>query len=160
MDHLALSAETPVADGSAALAATATFSILPFSAAGAHEAPKGWNCPFSRCANYDCKEMSAKATSERPDGYVVQPTGEVVGYADKRVKDSPDGGFHWRAHQSGLDAGKTICLFVPPRSFRPGGGGGPPASFWFLSSASSVLEGGMGRICARPGRAAIEERDF
>jgi hypothetical protein len=36
---------------------------------------------------------------------------------NRRVRDSPDGQFHWCAHQSGLDAGHTICLFGPPGSF-------------------------------------------
>lgn len=35
----------------------------------------------------------------------------------RRVRPSPDGMFHWCAHQSGVDAGQTICLFAPPRGF-------------------------------------------
>ncbi|WP_027170412.1 hypothetical protein [Mesorhizobium sp. WSM3224] len=97
----------------AALMATAT----------AHEAqptaamPQGWKYPFACCANYDCKEVPQSSISERPEGYVIKGTGEVVAYADKRVKNSPDGEYHWCAHQAGLDAGKTICLFVPPPSY-------------------------------------------
>jgi hypothetical protein len=79
--------------------------------------PQGWSYPFACCANYDCREVSQTSISERPEGYVIKDTGEVVAYRDKRVKDSPDGEFHWCAHQAGLDAGKTICLFVPPSSY-------------------------------------------
>ncbi|KQZ15922.1 hypothetical protein ASD44_09765 [Mesorhizobium sp. Root554] len=82
----------------------------------AHEAPTGWTYPLSCCASYDCRETKAGEVTERQDGFHV-PSGEVVPMTDRRVKDSPDGAFHWCAHQAGLDAGKTICLFVPPRSF-------------------------------------------
>jgi hypothetical protein len=93
------------------------------SAAQAHEAtnvagqPTGWKYPWACCSNMDCKMVDAKAISERPEGYVIGSTGEVVAYGDKRVKDSPDGEYHWCAHQAGIDAGHTICLFVPPKGF-------------------------------------------
>jgi len=65
----------------------------------------------------DCKAVQSSAVRERPEGYVIQSTGEVVAYSDKRVRNSPDGEYHWCAHQAGLDAGHTICLFVPPKSY-------------------------------------------
>ncbi|MGX9145902.1 hypothetical protein [Mesorhizobium sp. 128a] len=76
--------------------------------------PQGWSYPFACCANFDCRQTKVGEVKEGPDGYHT-PTGEVVPYGDKRIKDSPDGEFHWCSHQSGLDAGKAICLFVPPR---------------------------------------------
>jgi hypothetical protein len=78
--------------------------------------PQGWSYPFSCCSGYDCREVSSKAISERPEGYVIAGTGEVVAYSDKRIKDSPDGEYHW-CSVSGANDGKTICLFVPPNSF-------------------------------------------
>jgi hypothetical protein len=105
-----------------ALATLVPASILSLPA-GAHEAvnasgqPTGWKYPWSCCSNMDCKMLESKAVGERPEGYVIQSTGEVVAYADKRVKDSPDGEYHWCAHQAGIDAGHTICLFVPPKGF-------------------------------------------
>ena len=93
------------------------------SSAIAHDAkptaamPQGWSYPFACCANYDCRTTHTGEVLEKPEGYVIAGTGEVVPMSDKRVKDSPDGDFHWCAHQAGLDAGKTICLFVPPRSY-------------------------------------------
>lgn len=64
------------------------------SAAFAHEAPKGWNYPFSCCSGYDCREVKASAVEEQTTGYRV-PSGETVSYSDKRIKDSPDG--VWRS---------------------------------------------------------------
>jgi hypothetical protein len=102
-----------------ALILAASFGFIAWliiATAGAHEAPLGWSYPLSCCSNYDCKQVSAGTISERPEGYVID-TGEVVPYADKRVRVSPDGEFHWCAHQAGVDAGRTICLFVPDRGF-------------------------------------------
>lgn len=77
--------------------------------------PQGWSYPFACCANYDCRTTQTGEVLEKPEGYVIAHTGEIIPMTDKRVKDSPDGAFHWCAHQAGIDAGKTICLFVPPR---------------------------------------------
>ncbi|MER9407243.1 hypothetical protein NKI36_24740 [Mesorhizobium caraganae] len=106
------------------LFAIAIFAMLGIaSSAFAHDAkptaakPRGWSYPFACCANYDCRTTHMGEVLEKPEGYVIAGTGEVVPMSDKRVKDSPDGDFHWCAHQAGLDAGKTICLFVPPRSY-------------------------------------------
>jgi hypothetical protein len=101
----------------------ATGALVAMSApAVAHDAiptaamPQGWSYPFSCCSGYDCREVSAKAISERPEGYVIQGTGEVVAYSDGRLKNSPDGEYHW-CSVAGADNGRTICLFVPPRSY-------------------------------------------
>nr|WP_292765486.1 hypothetical protein [Mesorhizobium sp.] len=90
--------------------------------AAAHEAkltsakPQGWKYPFSCCSGYDCREVSSAKISERPEGYVIKGTGEVVAYSDTRLKDSPDGEYHW-CSVAGADDSRTICLFVPPRSY-------------------------------------------
>jgi hypothetical protein len=90
--------------------------------ASAHDAkptaarPQGWSYPFSCCSGYDCREVSSKQISERPEGYVIQGTGEVVAYSDARLKNSPDGEYHW-CSVAGADDSRTICLFVPPRSY-------------------------------------------
>lgn len=77
--------------------------------------PEGWSYPFACCANYDCESVPDSGVIEGARGYEIRKTGELIPMSDKRIKDSPDGQFHWCAHRSGLDAGKTICLFVPPR---------------------------------------------
>lgn len=97
--------------------------LIAGSAAVAHDAtptsakPQGWSYPFACCANDDCKEMADADIVEGARGYEIRSTGELIPLSDKRVRQSPDGRFHWCAHQAGLDAGKTICLFVPPRGF-------------------------------------------
>lgn len=91
--------------------------VLSATAAVAHDAPTGWKYPWACCSNMDCKQVPKEAIKERPEGYVIANTGEVVGYLDKRVRQSPDGEYHWCAHQAGIDAGHTICLFVPPKGF-------------------------------------------
>jgi hypothetical protein len=111
--------------GTTLFAILATLGLLTVSSpfpAGAHDAmptaaqPNGWTYPFACCSGYDCRAVSDKAISERPEGYVINGTGEVVGYADARVKNSPDGEFHW-CSVAGSNEGRTICLFVPPRGF-------------------------------------------
>jgi len=78
--------------------------------------PEGWSYPFACCSGYDCRMVPQTSISERPDGYVIDRTGEVVGYQDARLKNSPDGEYHW-CSVAGSDNGRTICLFVPPRSY-------------------------------------------
>lgn len=96
--------------------------VMSAAVAAAHDAkptaakPSGWSYPFSCCSGYDCREVPQAAISERPDGYVIRGTGEVVAYSDARLKDSPDGEYHW-CSVAGANDGRTICLFVPPRSY-------------------------------------------
>jgi hypothetical protein len=107
---------------SIALLALGVISCSLAAGATAHDAnptaakPKGWAYPFSCCSGYDCREVPQAAISERPEGYVIEGTGEVVAYQDQRLKDSPDGEFHW-CSVAGANDGRTICLFVPPRSY-------------------------------------------
>lgn len=98
-----------------ALVLFAAWSVLA-TGAHAHDAPSGWSYPFSCCSGYDCRPVETKAVSERPEGYVINGTGEVVGYRDTRVRHSPDGLFHW-CSVAGKEDGRTICLFVPPRAY-------------------------------------------
>lgn len=98
-------------------------------AARAHDAlptaakPNGWSYPFSCCSGYDCREVGDASTPnatirifERPEGYVISSTGEVVSYTDQRLKDSPDGVFHW-CSVAGANNSRTICLFRPQRGY-------------------------------------------
>lgn len=94
----------------------AAWLVLSADRAEAHDAPTGWSYPFSCCSGYDCREVQSTAIGERPEGYVIKGTGEVVGYADIRVRVSPDGMYHW-CSVAGANDGRTICLFAPPRSF-------------------------------------------
>ena len=100
----------------AAFFLTALAGISAPSTAAAHTAPTGWAYPYNCCSNQDCRAVSDDNITERPEGYVIGQTGEVLGYTDSRLKDSPDGEYHW-CSTAGSDTGRTICLFVPPRSF-------------------------------------------
>ncbi len=92
------------------------------TAAASHDAiptaskPNGWSYPFSCCSGFDCREVTAEEIGEQPGGYVIEGTGEVLAYSDTRLKDSPDGEFHW-CSVAGKADGRTICLFVPPRGY-------------------------------------------
>lgn len=97
----------------AILAALAAASPL---GANAHEAASGWTYPIDCCANQDCREVAPAAISEKPGGYLIKLNGEQIPYSDSRVKQSPDGRYHWCSAQ-GSDKTRTICLFVPPHSF-------------------------------------------
>lgn len=87
----------------------------PFKAA-AHSAPSGWSYPYQCCSDQDCQPVHGAAVKEGPDGYVVEETGEVIGYRDSRLKPSPDGEFHL-CLRPGNAHSRAICLFVPPRAF-------------------------------------------
>lgn len=80
------------------------------------DAPMGWSYPVSCCADNDCREVSSKQIGEEPKGYLIRLTGEFIGYSDDRLKNSPDGIYHW-CSVAGADDSRTICLFVPPRGF-------------------------------------------
>lgn len=82
----------------------------------AHDAPTGWSYPQACCSDFDCREVADAAIGEGADGYTIQATGELLGFGDARLKDSPDGRFHW-CSAAGAPKGRTICLFVPPRGF-------------------------------------------
>ena len=98
------------------LAGLTAAMAMPGWRAEAHDAPSGWSYPYSCCTNHDCRPVAIKSVSEKPQGYVINVTGEVVPYQDTRVRNSPDGDFHW-CSVAGKDNTRTICLFVPPRAF-------------------------------------------
>ena len=85
-------------------------------AASAHDAPTGWKYPYACCSGIDCRPVSKKQISERPEGFVIKKTGEVIASSDTRLRDSPDGEYHW-CSVAGEETSRTICLFVPPRGF-------------------------------------------
>lgn len=103
------------APGSAVLAVAGVAAIADLPAL-AHDAPRGWSYPISCCSSFDCREVSPAAIRERPGGYVIGLTGEVLAFSDKRLKNSPDGEYHW-CSVAGADDGRTVCLFVPPQSY-------------------------------------------
>lgn len=91
--------------------------------AKAHEAstvagqPLGWEYPTSCCSLKDCRPAAAGEVRETSEGYRLTTTGEIVGYLDKRVKDSPSGDFHVCQQAGNFDSGRILCLFRPSRGF-------------------------------------------
>lgn len=89
----------------------------------AHEAtntagqPLGWDYPLSCCSLKDCRPTAAGEVRETSEGYRLTSTGEIVGYLDKRVKDSPSGDFHVCQQAGNFDSGRILCLFRPSRGF-------------------------------------------
>lgn len=78
--------------------------------------PEGWAYSYSCCAQNDCRAVPDAAIAETPSGFVIKRTGEVIAYDDKRLKDSPDGQYHW-CSVAGADDSRTICLYRAPRGF-------------------------------------------
>jgi hypothetical protein len=91
-------------------------ALLPSIALG-HDAPMGWSYPLSCCSNRDCKPLAAGEIRETPMGYEITSTGEIVGYADRRVKPSPDGSYHVCQQGGDFDKGRALCVFAPPMGF-------------------------------------------
>lgn len=81
-----------------------------------HDAPKGWTYPNNCCSGIDCREVPASALREVKTGWVIKSTDELILFTDPKLKESPDGAYHW-CSQMGQDNTKTICLFVPPMSY-------------------------------------------
>lgn len=82
-------------------------------AAQAHDAPSGWTYPPGCCNRQDCRPVPATHVRETRAGWQIVPTGELVPFTDERIKNSPDGLFHW-CNAGGSATGRTRCLYVPP----------------------------------------------
>lgn len=82
----------------------------------AHDAPSGWTYPLGCCSDYDCRQVDKSTVRETPEGFVIVATGEIIPMLDRKVRESPDGEYHW-CSTAGSVTGKTICLFVPPRGY-------------------------------------------
>ena len=81
-----------------------------------HEGMGGWTYPHECCHDRDCHEVSEGEVSARPDGFLIQETGEVIPYTDDRVRNSPDGRYHLCVVMYEIGP-YTSCLFTPPQSF-------------------------------------------
>jgi hypothetical protein len=78
------------------------------------------------CHDEHCEPMADGAVRETSKGFKV-PSGELLPYADSRLRQSHDMRFHWchaqkapaRAHRDVPSGNRdiTICLYVPPKSF-------------------------------------------
>lgn len=96
--------------------ATATMALgilgLTVLEAWPHKAPTGWAFDSRCCGNGDCYPVQTDAISERPDGYHIQSTGEVIPYQSYKVLPSPDG-LAYRCSTAGKPNGITYCIYMP-----------------------------------------------
>lgn len=106
-----------------AAASGATVLALTSGIVSAHDAPSGWAYHVECCSGFDCREVGDAYTPdaairvfETDEGFVISSTGEVIPYGHRKVRNSPDGRFHW-CSVAGKPDGKTICLYAPPRGF-------------------------------------------
>lgn len=83
--------------------------------AGAHDAPLGWSYDASCCSDRDCFQTAETDIKETPQGYQVASTGETIACADRRIHRSKDEHFHRCAQNGRIDAGRTLCLYVPDK---------------------------------------------
>jgi hypothetical protein len=105
-----------LAGTSVGLFVIATATLLLSREARAHEAPTGWSFDPLCCSNRDCGEVPADWISEGPAGVTVKPTGELLSYTDKRVKQSKDERTYW-CRPPGDPNPKTICIYLPPKGY-------------------------------------------
>jgi len=82
----------------------------------AHEAPTGWSYPSQCCSGIDCRAVPDSAIGTNKLGYLIRKTGELINFRDPRLKESPDGVYHW-CSVMGSENTPTICLFVPPLGY-------------------------------------------
>jgi hypothetical protein len=77
--------------------------------------PLGWWYGWECCSGMDCAQAASEAVTTGPRGYLITLTGEIIGYADKRIKRSRDEYYHRCTHGGDLNDPKSICLYVPDR---------------------------------------------
>lgn len=105
-------------------------SSLAFSAllllsgqAGAHDAlptatqPFGWSYDYSCCSALDCSQVRDGSISIIKEGYRVASTGEVIPWADTRIKRSKDEFYHRCTPGGNVSAVHSLCLYVPQGTF-------------------------------------------
>ncbi|MGP3695878.1 hypothetical protein [Rhodobacter sp. NSM] len=71
--------------------------------------------PFTCCSNRDCHAIAESEVTAGPKGWVIRRTGEIIGYDDERLMQTPKqagSSFHL-CTTDGKPDGKAICLFVP-----------------------------------------------
>jgi hypothetical protein len=77
------------------------------------------------CQDEHCEPIADGAVRETSKGFEV-PSGELLPYADSRVRQSHDMHYHWchaqkatvsRHREIPFGPDSTICLYVPPKSF-------------------------------------------
>jgi hypothetical protein len=78
--------------------------------AHAHDGPMGWAYDAACCSGQDCAPLPENSVIERPDGYLLKETGELIEKA--KARQGQDESYHLcRSVYS-----KTIyCIYLPIR---------------------------------------------
>lgn len=84
--------------------------MLGASPAWSHSAPTGWAYDPSCCSTVDCRQVPTSSISERPDGYHILATKEVIPYSDPRIRNSEDEFYHL-CTVMGADHSRVLCLY-------------------------------------------------
>lgn len=98
-------------------------ALMAASPAMAHDAvptamqPNGWAYSFACCSTTDCKELPAGEITSAKGGWQVGSTGEIIPYADNRIKRSQDELFHRCSVDGDFSRPESLCLYVPDQGF-------------------------------------------
>lgn len=88
------------------------FAIVAASLpARAHLAAAGWQYDADCCGARDCRVIGDDAVRLTRDGLLIVATGEVLSYADTRLRKSGDEFFHRCARETSPKM--TVCLYIP-----------------------------------------------
>ncbi len=79
--------------------------------------PFGWLYDATCCSTKDCKELAPGEIKSIQGGWRVESTGEVIPYADRRIKQSKDDRFHRCAAKGDFTLKTSLCLYIPEMSF-------------------------------------------
>lgn len=85
--------------------------------ANAHDAPTGWQYDASCCSGIDCQQAPKADVTERPDGYHLASSGEVIPYSDPRIHRSKDEFYHECKPGGDLTQKHSFCLYVPDKGY-------------------------------------------
>jgi hypothetical protein len=113
--NLSIAAFVSVAGFGGSMLVFATQPAEPHDAMPTNTQPLGWKYGWECCSGMDCAQAADEAVSTGPNGYLIALTGEVIGYADKRIKRSHDEFYHRCTHGGDLNDPNSICLYVPDR---------------------------------------------
>lgn len=82
--------------------------LLP---ARAHDAPMGWSYDAACCSGQDCAPLPENSVTERPDGYLLKATGEVVEKSKARQGQDEN----WHLCRSTVFKANIYCIYLPLR---------------------------------------------
>ena len=82
--------------------------LSPAERASAHD----WY-PVECCQELDCSPVEVSSVLSTEEGWLIVESGELIGFGDKRLKQSPDTRFHICLESFWEVRSATRCLFIP-----------------------------------------------